>query len=218
MPNNYSGADTKPPLVACEDGVLIRMAIDGRGDSFSVLMDRHFVAVKSKLRAMVSNEADLDDLLQEVLLKVWRHLANFRSESSLRTWMVSIGINEARQLYRRNQSRPVCQPIDDFAGFVCPAESPYERFLRTETSEAVRAAVAKLPPACQDVVVLRDLAELCSRETAERLHTSIEAVKSRLFRARLVLSGKLRKSRLGQAQPGSVSRALAWDAPARIQH
>ena len=106
MPNNCKGFDVISPLANCDDGALIQMAIDGRSDCFSVLMGRHLVAVKKRLRFMVSNEADLDDLVQEVQLKTWLHLATFRKESNLRTWMIRIGINQAWQSYRRSQCRP----------------------------------------------------------------------------------------------------------------
>jgi RNA polymerase sigma-70 factor (ECF subfamily) len=194
MPNNRSEIDMIPPLAACADGVLIQMAIDGHNDCFSVLMDRHLVALKRRLRPMVSNEADLDDLVQEVLLKTWLHLATFRSESNLRTWMIRIGINQARQSYRMTQCRPVCQPLDEFAGIASPGESPHQRLLRDETTNAVRGAVARLPAKYREVLVLHDLTELCDKETAERLQTTIKAVKARLFRARGMLSTKLRRS------------------------
>ena len=187
------------PLAACEDSMLIRMAIAGRSECFSVLMDRHLTAVKSKLRRMVADEAELDDLIQEVLLKAWRHLATFRSEASLRTWMIGIGINQARQSYRRSQRRPVCQPIDDFALTASSAESPHQQLLRVETAAAVYAEIAKLPPNYREVLVLRDLSELCCKETAERLQMTISGVKTRLLRARNMLSKRMRGSRVWSA-------------------
>ena len=84
------------PCGSPPDKVLIEMAVAGRSDCFSVLVDRHLPAVRRHLRAMVPNESDQEDVLQEVLLKVWRHLADFRLECNLRTWMIKIAINALR--------------------------------------------------------------------------------------------------------------------------
>jgi RNA polymerase sigma-70 factor (ECF subfamily) len=190
-------------LAACADAVLIQMAIAGRNDCFSLLMDRHLAAVKRRLRFMVSNEADLEDVVQEIQLKAWQHLATFRAESSLRTWMTRIAINEACQLYRRAKRKCLCEPLDE--GIALPEEPVDQRLLRAEATAALRCAVAKLPGKYQEVLMLRDLCELGGEETAERLHTTVPAIKSRLFRARLMLSTELRKS----GTPSLANRALS---------
>lgn len=181
---------TSPPG-SRSDGELVRLIIGGQRECFPILMDRHVGSVKNYLRMMVSNEADLDDLIQEVLLRAWLHLATVRSESNIRSWLISIGINHTRERYRRQKSRPVCQPLDDFAGFTSPAESQHRQLLRTEAAYAMRSAVAKLPEKLREVVVLHEFDELCLKETAERVHATVAAVKARLFRARGVLSIKL---------------------------
>ncbi len=85
------------PLAAHEDCTLVKLALAGQVECFSVLMDRHLAVVRRRIRSLVRNVADVDDLLQEVLLKVWRHLLTFRSESSFRTWTTRVAINEALQ-------------------------------------------------------------------------------------------------------------------------
>ncbi len=96
------------PLTDFDDGTLIKLALAGQAECFTVLMDRHLIAVRRRLHSMVRNASDADDLLQEVLLKVWRRLSTFRSESSFRTWMTRVAMNEALQLYRREQRRRLC--------------------------------------------------------------------------------------------------------------
>src|SRR5579864_2913546 len=99
------------PCGSLPDKVLIEMVVAGRSYCFSVLVDRHLPTVRRHLRAMVPNEPDQEDVLQEVLPKVWRHLADFRLECNLRTWMIKIAINQVRQCYRRRTSRQVFQPL-----------------------------------------------------------------------------------------------------------
>ena len=124
--NKNSAGEIVSPLATYEDEVLIQMAVAGRNDCFSLLMCRHLAAVKKQIRFLISNEADVEDVVQEVVLRVWLHLPTFRSESNLRTWMIRIGINQARQLYRWRKSRPESQAVTDFSVIVSQEESPHQ--------------------------------------------------------------------------------------------
>ena len=183
-------------LASFEDSTLIKLALEGQTECFAVLMDRHSIAVRKCIASMVGNATDAEDLLQEVLLKVWRHLSTFRSESSFRTWMTRVAINEALQFYRRERCRPTCQPLTDLDAFATPSESPHISFARVQATQAVRNAVLRLPDKYRQVLILRDLEELSARETAQWLQSSVPAVKTRLFRARLMLLAAIERSRI----------------------
>src|ERR1700719_5426597 len=101
------------PLARFEDSTLIKLALEGQTECFAVLMDRHLIAVRKRIASMIGNATDAEDLLQEVLLKVWSHLSTFRSESSFRTWMTRVAINEALQSYRRERRSPISQTVGD---------------------------------------------------------------------------------------------------------
>lgn len=174
--------------------MLIQGAIAGSTDCFSRLMDRHMPAVKRHLRFKISNDADLEDVLQEVLLKVWLHLGQFRSESSVRTWMTRVAINEARQSYRRSKRMPFCQPLDDSRDITSTSELPDQRLIRAEAAADLHRAVSQLPEKYRDVVIFRNLREISIKETAEVLQTTSAATKTRLFRALLMLSTKVQRS------------------------
>lgn len=191
-PDTCSEVDMNAPPGRRDDRVLIEMAVAGCGDCFAALMGRHLIAVRRKLSLMVSNQDDLDDLVQEVQLKAWRHLPTFRSESNIRTWMIRIGINQARQTYRHSRCGPVFQPLDESARLASSGESTHQKLLRSEATDALRLAVARLPRKYREVLVLRHLSELLVSETAAHLHKTVETVKTRLFRARRMLSQQLR--------------------------
>jgi RNA polymerase sigma-70 factor, ECF subfamily len=197
-----------PALAAVEDSALIEMALAGQSECFTLLMDRHLAAVRRRIRSMVRSAEDLDDLLQEVLLKVWLHLSTFRSESSFRTWMTRVAINEALQANRREQSRPPrSQELRDLDTFASHVESPYRSLARTEAIQAVRKVVMKLPAKYRQVLILRDLDQRNTLETAKWLQASVPAVKTRLQRARLMLLAGLERSRtVGLANLGRKSR------------
>jgi RNA polymerase sigma-70 factor (ECF subfamily) len=84
-----------------QDGVLIKLVLAGRADCFTILMDRHLATLRKRIGKLARDAGEAEDLLQEVLLKVWIHLSTFRLESSFQTWMTRIAINEALQLFRR---------------------------------------------------------------------------------------------------------------------
>jgi len=185
------------PFGTVEDSALIKLVLAGQPEYFTVLMDRHVASIRRCIGSMVRNPTDADDLLQEVLLKVWRHLSTFRSQSSFRTWMTRVAINEALQSYRREQRRPICQVLGDFDRFASPNQSPLQSLTRAETTKIVRKAVVELPEKYRQVLILREFEQLSSKETAQALHSSIPAVKTLLFRARLMLLAALQRSRSG---------------------
>jgi len=182
-------------LTDLEDNALIALALDGETECFSILVNRHLTAVKRCIGAMVRNGMDVDDLLQDVLLKVWRRLATFRSESSFRTWMTRVAINEVLQTYRRDKRHAICQTFENLDGLPSLCESPHTSLVRIEATKVLRNAVAGLPERYREVVILRDLEQFTTEETAQSLRSSVPAVKTRLFRARLMLSGALQESR-----------------------
>jgi RNA polymerase sigma-70 factor (ECF subfamily) len=183
-----------PPLATFADSALIKLALAGQSDCFAVLINRHVAAVRRRILSMVGNPADADDLLQEALLKVWHHLPAFRSESSFRTWMTRVAINEVLQSYRRERCRPLCLAPGNLDALVSHDESPHQSLARVEVTRAVRRAVERLPAKYSQVLVLRDLEQLSQQETARCLQSSIPAVKTRLLRARLKLLASLRRS------------------------
>lgn len=180
-----------PSLATYEDRTLVELALAGQVECFSVLMNRHKAAVRRRIRSMVRNATDADDVLQEVLLKVWKHLSTFRSESSFRTWMTRVAINEALQNCRRERRQPVYQPSYDLDILASPGELPHHVVARTEATQLVRGAVLGLPTKYRQVLILREIEELSTKETAKKLQLSIPAVKIRLLRARLLLTATL---------------------------
>lgn len=97
-----------PPTATFEDSALIQRALAGQSECFEVLINRHLPAIRARVRLMAPNRADVEDILQEILLKVWRHLSKFQSRSSFRTWITRVAINEVLLSYRRTQRRPIC--------------------------------------------------------------------------------------------------------------
>jgi RNA polymerase sigma factor (sigma-70 family) len=183
-----------PPLATFDDNTLISMTLAGKPECFAVLMDRHLFAVKRHVASMLRNTMDADDLVQEILLKVWRNLSTFRSEASFRTWMTRVAINVVLQWYRRDRYRSRCHSPDNLDAFASFCDTPHHHLARAEAIRHVRGALARLPEKYREVLVLREFDQLSMRETAESVQASVPAVKSRLFRARVLLTASLRRS------------------------
>ena len=180
-----------PLLETAEDSTLIRLALAGQAECFAALMDRHLLAVQRHISRRIPNATDADDILQNVLLKVWHRLSTFRSESTFRTWMTSVAINEVLQLYRRQRARPICHSDINLDFLACQADSPHQALVRADRARSVRNAVAKLPEIYRQVIVLCEFEHRSILEAATSLGLTPSAVKSRLLRARRLLAASL---------------------------
>jgi RNA polymerase sigma-70 factor (ECF subfamily) len=195
-------------LAHISDYDLIRLILDGQTECFMVLMNRHLRAIRRCIGFMLRGNGAVEDLTQEVVLKAWRFLSAFRGESSLRTWLTRVAINEVRQFQRREHASRF-QELSNPDVLVSPCESPYENVTRIQRTQAVRAVVRSLPAKYREVVMLRELEELSMLEIAERLRCSVPAVKSRLFRGRSMLLAGFRNYRPQPPMPNkSRSHAL----------
>ena len=174
-----------------DDGTLIKLALGGQVECFGLLMERHLAAARGRIRGMTRSVSDADDIMQEVQLKIWKCLGSFRSESSFRTWMTRVAINETLQFYRRSKHQPHGHDPDELASLPSANDSPFHTYARKEMAHRVRTAVKKLPIKYRQVLILRDFQENSLRETARELHVTLPAVKTRLFRARAALSKAL---------------------------
>ena len=145
---------------------------------------------------LINNPADSEDALQEGLLAAFRHIDQFRGDSSLSTWLHSIVRNAARmQLRKKSRLRETAIPDDGGSMaddrhkefFVDTSLGPEEECAREEQNRLLAERMKVLSPTCWSAVQLCVIEGLLLREAAERLGVSTGAVKARLHRARKVL-------------------------------
>jgi RNA polymerase sigma-70 factor (ECF subfamily) len=169
------------------------------GSPFSWTPERVFhefaPRVYSVARRMVGNDADAEDVTQDVLLQVVRKLATFRGESELGTWLHRITVNAALAHRRRQAHRPErhLEVSLDCIATQCGASGAEaeSKALNRELRQHLERAIARLPEMYRDVFVLADVEELSNAEIGELLGLSLPAVKSRLHRARLMVRDAL---------------------------
>ena len=179
------------PIANLEDRALIEMAVAGQDEGFSALMNRHQAAVRKCIGSVIRNRSDVEDLVQDTFLKVWLRLSTFRFEANFRTWITSVAINEALGSYRRQRCRPFCSVPVNLETFRSLCESPEEALARLEALRTVRSAIAGLPKKYREILILCEFEQLTGKEAARRLKSSLSSTKTRLYRARHLLSAAL---------------------------
>jgi RNA polymerase sigma-70 factor (ECF subfamily) len=178
------------------DQALLELLREGSGEAFEVLIERFQHPVYNLIVRLLGDPAEAADVVQEVFLKVFRKIGSFRGQSSLKTWIYRIAVNEAsnhRRSSRRHRGREVeIEPVREETTItgqllVDPCLSPYEQAASAEMRRQVEEALAQINPDFRAAVVLRDIDGLSYEEVAEVLDVSLGTVKSRILRGREAL-------------------------------
>jgi RNA polymerase sigma-70 factor (ECF subfamily) len=161
----------------------------------------HGPKVYNLARRMLGNDADAEDVTQDVLLQVLRKGNTFRGEAKFPTWLHRVTVNAAlahRRKRARRQEHEHPDPLGRFeedghhAHPVRPwSVAPDDALQDRETTRLIEESIARLPEAYRDVYVLADVENLPNAEIADILGLGVAAVKSRLHRARLMMRNAL---------------------------
>jgi RNA polymerase sigma-70 factor, ECF subfamily len=179
-----------------KEAEMISRIVAGERELFYDLIKPYERTVFLTAYSVLRREADAEETAQEGMLKAYRALSHFRGDSKFSTWLVRITLNEA--LMRLRQSRPGSEvPLQEFVdeadGDFTPAvltdwrEIPSEALERKELRDILRRAIDELPQNYREVLIMRDVREMNIAETAQCLGVSKGVVKTRLFRARLMV-------------------------------
>lgn len=173
---------------------LVRRACDGDDDALSELVEQYHDRVYRYGRT-VCREVDVDDAVQEAFVALTRTRHSFRGDANIGTWLYTTVRNACRQLLRpiARRRRVLGAQVDDDALADVASSDPGPAALaeREELVRAVNEALAVLDPVHRQVLVLRDLEGLNGPETAAVLGISLDAMKSRLHRARAALRAEI---------------------------
>ena len=198
---------------ALPDADLVALARQGRHGAFRQLMQRCNQRLFRVARAVVRDDAEAEDVVQEAYTHAFAHLATFRGEASVSTWLTRIVLNEANGRLRRRH------PSIDIATFEATvqedprviafpsragAEDPAAAAARAQVRGLLEHAIDALPEGFRVVFILRDVEGCTVEETATTLGIRPETVKTRLHRARRQLRAALHDSlaaTLGDAFP-----------------
>src|SRR5471032_1643444 len=172
------------PLVDLDERALVAACLANRAGAFDVIVERHRRPVYLLCYRFVGNHEDASDLSQDVFLRAYRGLRNFRGQSSLGTWLHRIGVNLClNRVTAKTPLGKLTEPIDEREIADVRTESASEQMLREERGERVRAAIAQLPRKQRATLVLRMYHEMPHQEIADVLGSSVGAVKANFFHA-----------------------------------
>ncbi|HEY3282400.1 MAG TPA: sigma-70 family RNA polymerase sigma factor [Armatimonadota bacterium] len=170
--------------------------------SFDELIAKYEKKVFNLILRHINDYDDAADLTQETFINAYRAYGRFRGDSKVYTWLCQIALNACKNRFRqRDRVKPLTgpsldEPVEDERGSVSRdfpdlTHAPHQVFEQKELGQQIEAAIAALPLDYRTVVILRDLQGLSYQEIAEAAGLSLETVKTRLHRGRLMLRRRL---------------------------
>ncbi|HEX9622215.1 MAG TPA: sigma-70 family RNA polymerase sigma factor [Polyangiaceae bacterium] len=179
------------------DQSLLERARSGDDRALETLLERHQSQVYRFGMRMCRDPEDAKDVLQDTLLAMARGVRDFRGSSSISTWLYGIARSYCIKKRRRSKFAPEPERSLDTdvtpeaAHLLDPTRGPDDALAGKEVERALEQAIGALEPAYREVLILRDVEGLSAPEVAEVLDVSVQAVKSRLHRARLLVRASL---------------------------
>ncbi len=182
------------------DQSLISLIKNGDKEAFNILVKRYEKKVLNILYLQLGNIPDLEDLAQEVFIKVFKNLNRFRGEAKFSTWIYRITINVAYDYKRKfkegySLDEPIGEDTEDTFEKVISSEEedPLSIVEKEDIKKKLHKLIKELPKEYQEVLILREYEGLSYEEISEILRCPIGTVESRLYRARKELKEKLLK-------------------------
>jgi RNA polymerase sigma factor (sigma-70 family) len=192
-----SNSAAQRPPAALPDSTLVERIGAGDHPAFEALMRKYNGKLFRIARAILKDDSDAEDVLQDAYLEAYRHMDDFRGGSALGTWLTRIVINQALMRVRKERRRSSIVPFRNTQPHESEnleaqvpdqtSESPSASVIRAETRKILERRIDELPVSFRTVFIMREVEEMSVEETAECLSISPATVRTRLFRARALL-------------------------------
>ena len=172
------------------DAEVIQQVLDGNTALFELLMRRYNERVYRAARAIVRDEQEAEDVMQQAYVNAFTHLHQFNGLAQFSTWLTRIAINEAlARVRRQGRYEAFDDELSNVEPFMSrnPSENPERLAFTSELRELLEWAIDTLPDGMREVFMLRDVEGLSTSEVAECLDVTEDVVKTRLSRGRAAL-------------------------------
>ena len=188
-----AGAAVREHLRSLEDSAVVSAFLGGEERAFEELVDRYQTRLLNFIYRTTGDRERAEDLVQEVFIRVYRHLHRFDRSKKFSTWIYTIASNLAKNELRNRSRNPLVlfqtikrnwQDEDRPLQFEDPASRPDDLYRKRHPRDLVESSVQKLPPHHRQVFVLRELEGKSYEEIADITACNLGTVKSRLNRAR----------------------------------
>jgi RNA polymerase sigma-70 factor (ECF subfamily) len=168
----------------------------GETELFEIIMRRYNQRVYRVVRAILEDDSEAEDVLEDAYVRVYQHLDQFAGRAKFSTWLTKIAVHEAWARMRRRRRFVEIDALPESKecaeSFIYQGLGPKRQVFARELHALLQAAVEALPERQRSVFILREIEELSTEETAQSLDISQGAVKVRLHRARALLREHLR--------------------------
>lgn len=182
---------TSEPVDTPSDAALLDDYRAGSEAALAAVLRRHAPSVHRFGLKMCRDPDDAKDVLQDTLLAAARGARDFRGGSSLSTWLYTIARSFCIKKRRRSEPPHASLDDDDAVQLASPLSAPDEAAADREIGASLQAAIAALQPQYREVLLLRDVEGLSAKEVAEVVGIGVDAVKSRLHRARMMVRARM---------------------------
>jgi RNA polymerase sigma-70 factor (ECF subfamily) len=191
----FVSSETVLAVASLTDAEIVQRVRAGDGGLFEILMRRHNQRVFRAARAIVKDECDVEDVMQQAYVNAFSHLHQFEERSQFSTWLTRIALNEAFGRRRKLQSESladVSSNVDQDPGAFMerirsPQPDPERQAYAEELRRVLEDSIDALPETYRTVFVLRDIDGLSTSESGEALGLREEVVRTRLHRARAMI-------------------------------
>ncbi len=183
-------------MEAWTDEYVVERVLAGEAALFEILMRRYNQRLYRAALAILKDPDEAEDLIQEAYVRAYHHLDQFAGRARFSTWLIRIAVNEAlARRARRNRFDQIDTDGEFLTQLPIPDNStsadPEKQAGRKEIATMLESAILALPESYRIILMLRDVEELSTTETAEVLQISEENVKTRLHRARALARKEL---------------------------
>ena len=181
-----------------DDADLVAAALAGEDRAFTELMRRHKEPIYRFVRHYVGDADEAYDLVQETFVAAWSALSSFDARRPMSAWMRRIALNKCRDWSRRRQVRRFffkADHLDSVAARAIAVDDSQRDDARDRSMASLDAAIATLPAALKEPLLLTVFEGLSQKEVALMLGVSAKAVETRLYRARQILTGSLAQTK-----------------------
>ena len=190
-----SGPLLHPTFSGLSDEEVVSRILEGEIALFEVMMRRYNQRLYRVARAILRNDGDAEDVVQDAYVRAYEHLAQFAGKAAFSTWLTRIAVHEALARKRRNGRLEELEAVEkkDARSSILKASvpNPESESAQHQTRQLLEESIEALPADYRTVVVMRDVEEMNVAETAAILEVSEALVKTRLHRAHAMLRKEL---------------------------
>ena len=186
-------ATSQEPL---SDEEVVARVLAGETEMFEIVMRRHNQRLYRVARAILRNDGEAEDVMQDAYVRAYEHLDQFARRAKFSTWLTRIAVHEALARQHRGNRYQELKPMSEREGdptdrFTSLAPDPEQQASNSEIRRLLEEAVEKLPDAYRTIFMLRDVEDMSTTDAADVLEITEENVKVRLHRARALLRKSL---------------------------